>query len=141
MAVNSTSPTEEAQNVHQSESEAAANLNPIMVEAVRKGIEARLDEQQEFQEVIRLQSSASSDSADEFRQALVVFIRNHLENTEASLPEAAVAILEELGRIESKMRQASEKLAEEKAARERGQTESDTASPDQGVDLQDPGFQ
>lgn len=141
MAVNDSTPAEEAPTQSESESSSESEAdsttpNPIVVAAVRKGVAAQASRQQDFQEFVRTKTSADAETATEFQKALVGFISTKLEDGEVSMPEAAIALFEELDRMESQVQKASE------AASQQTNSTQEASAPTEGdTGRQDLGFQ
>lgn len=101
MAVNDSDPAEDAQ--------AQTDLNPFAIKAIKEGIAEQADRQESFQTTMRIKGDPDPEATEEFQQELIQFIKHHLSEGEVSLPEAAIALWDEVNRMEEHVRNASQK--------------------------------
>jgi hypothetical protein len=99
------------------------SMNDIAVKAIRQGIAEQASRQEEFQLSVRVQGSPDETATKEFHQDLIEFIKRKVEAGEVSIPEVAIALWDELNRMEEMVREASEEMDDD--------TANDDASDDQ----------
>lgn len=96
-----------------SESESAevgaqsTSMNEIAIKAIRQAIAEQASRQEEFQLSMRVESAPDEAATKEFHQNLIEFIKGKVEAGEVSVPEVAIALWDELDRMEKMVREAT----------------------------------
>jgi len=89
------------------------SMNEIAVRAIRQGIAEQASRQEEFQLSVRVQGSADEAATKAFQEDLIEFVKRKVEAGDVTVPEVAIALWEEVNRMEEMVREASEELEDD----------------------------
>lgn len=91
------------------------SMNELAVRAIRRGIAEQASRQEEFQLSVRVQGSTDEAATKAFQQDLIEFIKRKVEAGDVRVPEVAIALWDEVNRMEEMVREASEELDDDAA--------------------------
>ena len=114
----------------------STSMNEIAIKAIHKGIAEQASRQEKFQLSLRVQGSPDEEAAKEFHQNLIEFIASKIDSGEVSIPEVAIALWDEVNRMEEMIREASEEVdgdADHDANDDRSEPDDDGDSPIAGM--------
>ena len=88
----------------------STSMNEIAIKAIRQAIAEQASRQEEFQLSVRVQGSPDEAATKQFHQNLIEFIKGKIDDGEVSIPEVAIALWDEVNRMEEMVREASEEV-------------------------------
>lgn len=106
------------------------SMNDFAVKAIRKGIAEQASRQEEFQLSVRVQGSPDGEATKEFHEDLIDFIKSKVAAGDVEIPEVAVALWEEVNRMEKMVREADTETDDDAAT---GEDRTETNGDDSGV--------
>lgn len=113
--------------------------SPIEVLAQRLAEQA--ENQENFQTFLRARSDPDSDAAKQFQQDLIEFIKANMAEEDISVPEAAIALWEQVALIEKNVRDDDGDTNESPTMPQQGDAGEATRDDGDGGMPDDPAFQ
>lgn len=92
------------------------SMNQFAVKAIHEGIAEQASRQEEFQLSVRLQGSPDGEATKEFHKDLLEFIQSKVAAGDVEIPEVAVALWEEVNRMEKMVREADAETEDDATA-------------------------
>ncbi|MCU4744198.1 hypothetical protein [Natronoglomus mannanivorans] len=88
----------------------SSELNSMHYKAIREGISQQASQQVDFQMAVRVKGDPSEDEAAQFHEDLMKFIEGQLEADNIGMAEIAIALWNEVNRMEEQVREASKEI-------------------------------